>query len=199
MHWLSRRQRDSNDHCHRWVRVVLAAGRFPKVRVLEQMRAVTEIYANFWLNAREKFWIAYYKKYGARLTNLTEGGEGQLGRVVSFETRQKIRLAQLGKKRGPCSDARRRRISEARKGKPQPESVLLALRGRAVSEETRRKIGEANKGHKPSIEARRKMSLAKIGKRKSLETRRRMSLAKMGNDAWRYRKTELQKVEGRCL
>jgi len=76
---------------------------------------------------------------------------------------------------------RRRKISEAKKGKNHP------LFGKHPSEETRRKMSEALKGKNHpmfgkhlSEETRRKMSAIKKGKHKSEETRRKMSEAKKG-------------------
>jgi GIY-YIG catalytic domain len=46
---------------------------------------------------RERYWIQHYRSLGARLTNLSEGCEGQIGMERSEETRQKIR--QAGEKR----------------------------------------------------------------------------------------------------
>lgn len=39
-----------------------------------------------------------------------------LGRIVSEETKEKTRVAMLGKKFGPCSEERKRNISKAKKG-----------------------------------------------------------------------------------
>jgi len=78
---------------------------------------------------------------------------------------------------------RRRKISEAKKGKNHP------LFGKHPSEETRRKMSEALKGEKnplfgkhPSEETRRKMSEAQKGKHPSIETRRKQSEAKKGEN-----------------
>ena len=46
---------------------------------------------------RERYWIQHYRSLGARLTNLSEGCEGQIGMERSEETCQKIR--QAGEKR----------------------------------------------------------------------------------------------------
>jgi len=74
---------------------------------------------------------------------------------------------------------RRRKISEAKKGKNHP------LFGKHPSEETRRKMSEALKGKNHpmfgkhlSEETRRKMSEAKKGKPRSEETRQKMIMAR---------------------
>jgi len=56
--------------------------------------------------------------------------------------------------------------------------------GHKVSEETRRKIGLANKGKKYSQEIRERMRLRSLGKKHSSETRQKMSRAHMGKNTW---------------
>jgi len=70
--------------------------------------------------------------------------------------------------------------------------VLVAsapMQGRVVSEETRRKISEANCGYQHTEEAKRKISAAQVGHKRfpngrSEETKRKISRANMGNTAW---------------
>ncbi len=50
-----------------------------------------------WQKAEQK-WIAYYRAKGARLTNLTDGGDGVLGRKVSKAFRLKVSERTKGKK-----------------------------------------------------------------------------------------------------
>jgi len=49
--------------------------------------------------------------------NLTDGGEGMLGNIPTLETRMKLSVKNKGRKRGPLSDEHRRKIGEANKGK----------------------------------------------------------------------------------
>ena len=65
--------------------------------------------------------------------------------------------------------------------------------GYKMSEETRRKIGEASKGRFFSKEARDKISKVHKGKGKSKETKVRMSNAQKGEKNHRYGKGHLQK------
>lgn len=67
------------------------------------------------------------------------------------------------------SEETRRRMSEANKGEKNPNY------GKIRSEEHKRKIGEGNKGKTMSAESRRKMSEAKKGKTLSKETRLKLS------------------------
>ena len=72
------------------------------------------------------------------------------------------------------SDDTRKKISEANKGRPSP------MKGVTLSEETRRKISEAKKGHIVTDETRRKMAEAMKGKHHTDETRQKISEAMKG-------------------
>ena len=88
------------------------------------------------------------------------------------------------------SDDTRKKISEANKGKSSPR------KGVTLSEETRRKISEARKGLTLSEEHRRKISEALKGGHRSEETRRKMSEAKKGKkhtEEWRRKISEALK------
>jgi group I intron endonuclease len=78
------------------------------------------------------------------LVNLTDGGEGTLGRPPTNK----------GK---PCSNETKRKISTALKGKASPH------KGRTHSDETKRKWSEARKGKVLSDETKQKMSVAQRG------------------------------------
>jgi len=80
----------------------------------------------------EIFWIAYFRKMGCPLTNLTDGGEGTMGRKVSIETRAKIGSSNKGKVRSPELFAK---MSAIRKGKKKG----------AMSTVTRKKLSIAHK------------------------------------------------------
>ena len=80
----------------------------------------------------EKYWIGQFKAWGFKLTNITEGGEGQRGVKFSKETRQKM--------------------SDSRKGfKPKPESILKmkeTIKNRVITDEWRKNMSKSanNKG-----------------------------------------------------
>jgi len=102
----------------------------------------------------ERYWIKYIgrrdKKEGT-LCNLTDGGEGSSGAIYSEETKFKISLA----------------------GKGRP----AWNKGKTLSEEHKRKVGEGRKGKKMSEEAKRKIIKALIGRPCSKETRRKIGAA----------------------
>jgi group I intron endonuclease len=114
--------------------------------------------------------------------NLTDEGEGVAGKIVTDETKAKLRNANLGKK-----------ASLETKAKMSKAGI-----GRICSEETRRKIGAKNKinskgyvksaetieklrllsigrTHTVSEESKVKMRLVKLGRKLSEETKKRMS------------------------
>jgi hypothetical protein len=112
------------------------------------------------------------------LRNLTDGGEGTSGRVVSEETKKK----QSGKMKGRILLGEHKRIvSEANKRR----------KGEIKSEEIRRKMSEANKGEKNSFygkthteETRRKLSELHKGKTVSEQTRKKLGIVSKGRKWW---------------
>jgi hypothetical protein len=143
--------------------------------------------------------ISFWRAASTGLTNRTNGGEGNRGMFVSEETRQKIRLANLGKKQSPETIAKRSASMTGKGygGRPagfkHSEATLAKMRaariGRALSAETREKVRLANLGKKHSAETRAKMSAAHMGNtygtggkglKRSEETRARMSAAQTG-------------------
>lgn len=115
--------------------------------------------------------IFYYKQQNISY-NITNGGEGSKGRIVSFETKQKMSEAKKGK-------------TSNRKGCHLTEETKTKLRiinlGKHHSEETKKKCSEANKGKKFSDETRKKISEAKKGHQVSEETRYKISKNCNGN------------------
>ena len=86
------------------------------------------------------------------------------GRVCSEETRQKISNSLKNKTRHPLSEEHRLKISKANKNKntgPRSEEICQkisnGLKGRKVSEETRRKISETKTGYHYPEEVRIRM------------------------------------------
>ena len=102
-------------------------------------------------NNAEKLIIENFKKTGMNLTNLTDGGEGQCGRIMSEETRKKISESQL--KRG-----------NAWEGKKRPPEIGLKISltktGKKFSIEHKKKLSEAKKGRIIPIQTRIKMSIS---------------------------------------
>lgn len=125
--------------------------------------------------AKEIEFIALYKKFGMCEANLTLGGEGSAGRLVSKETAQKIAKANLGKKawnKGlKCPDISARQLGKKRasawnKGKKGIYSKDALER---MSNAASKKTGELNPffGKQHSEETKRALSNARKGKKLS--------------------------------
>lgn len=111
----------------------------------------------------------FFKVPASQLIFLTNSDHIRLhSKNISEGTRRKMSEAKSGENHPffgkKMSDETRMKISEAQKGK-------------VLSDETKRRISEVKIGHEVSEEARRKMSEAKRGKPKSEEHKRKMSEA----------------------
>ncbi|MGH9024078.1 MAG: NUMOD3 domain-containing DNA-binding protein, partial [Acidimicrobiia bacterium] len=104
----------------------------PEIEVLEEYDRPED------LPEAERFWIAYYRSLGCRLTNLTNGGDGASGRTLTSDAR--ARIAAANKARGPISEETRRRMSESHRGRRGP-----------MAEERRLKISKA-RGGRPFVD-----------------------------------------------
>lgn len=115
--------------------------------------------------------IAEYRARGVELTNRTRGGHGAAGRVITKETRERMRLAQLGK---TLSLEHRRKLSKSHKGQ------VPWAKGRSMPESTRQKLREANLGKRASPETRAKISAKLKGRVVSPETREKLRASMTG-------------------
>lgn len=146
-------------HRQSWIK---SMGCAPEMIVLEEVD-------DCWADA-EQWWISYFRFLGARLTNLTIGGEGTPGyslpisarqkiaiansrRIISEETRAKIALAGTGRRH---SEETKAKIGAVHRGKVVSEETKLKLRARRVSEEAKEKL----RNRVISEETRLKMSIA---------------------------------------
>ena len=116
------------------------------------------------LNKWEMFYIKEYNTKTPNGYNLTDGGEGSLGYIVSEETRKKISENTKGEK-NPFY------------GKHHSKETIEKLKNKIVSEETRKKMSEARKGKEPWMkgkhhteDAKKKLSEVRKGKHNSPET-----------------------------
>jgi hypothetical protein len=64
----------------------------------------------------EQYWISQFKTWGFDLVNFSDGGESfMLGKKHSKESRQKMSLSQLGKKKPSHSEETKQKLSKATK------------------------------------------------------------------------------------
>ncbi len=164
-----------SDHCakarmgarktyvHSWIRSLLNSGHKPAFNVLAVVPPTGD-----W-RLVEKFWIAAFRAHGARLTNVTPGGDtGPIGYRHSAETRKRMSEWQIGRK---MSLQARQKIGECKRGKP-------------LSSEHKAKISKSLNGYKRSLEVRRNMSNAQRGRTFSPEHRAKLSAAHLGKATW---------------
>lgn len=119
------------------------------------------------LNKKEQYWISFFDAMKCGY-NSTSGGEG--GRIISNETKEKIRIGHLGRKsplRGvPRSEETKRKISETKTGRRSPSTILLnkSRTGIPHTKEHNKKISKALLGTKNSF----------FGRKHSEETKERI-------------------------
>jgi group I intron endonuclease len=113
--------------------------------------------------------------------NVTEGGEGMNGYIMSESHREAIRARVSGV---PKSAEHRAKIALAKTGsKASAETkakMSLARRGKAHSPEWVRQQALTTTGRPKSLEHRAKLSIAKTGQKASAETRAKLSALKKG-------------------
>jgi len=87
-HW----KRESEDDTWKanWFRCLIEAGECFIMEIVEVVPS-----GGNWAEA-ERRWIKYYRDMGCDLTNLSDGGEGEPGRVLSQESRDKLSRSLIG-------------------------------------------------------------------------------------------------------
>lgn len=84
-HW-SNKCIKRKDYCHNWIRNLISSNLLPQIVVLEDVK----IKDKKLLDEAEIRLISFFKRLGYKLVNMTEGGHGSLGRIISESTRKKI-------------------------------------------------------------------------------------------------------------
>jgi group I intron endonuclease len=134
------------------------------------------------LNEKEIFWIKELKSFGDGM-NCNAGGNGNVGRKCSEETKKKISQGNLGKKQ---SDETKKKIAEASKGRSHivtqdvKDKISRSKQGQQVSDETKQKISKFNKGKILSEEHKNKIKESSLGKKMSEEAKKNISNGKKG-------------------
>lgn len=135
---------------------------------------------------REKYYIGYFDSFSGGY-NMTTGGDGCEGHVCSDETKKKLSISN---KKENCSKKTLLAKSVSHLGSKNH------MYGKKHSEETKRKISEANKGRgRPhSIEAKEKISLSRKGIKMSDKQKITLSETRRGKDNPFFGKTQSQEV-----
>lgn len=114
------------------------------------MDLLDEIPASEW-QFWEREYLRVFRMIGMDLVNLTAGGDGTSGWIVTPETRAKISAAHMGVLKGPCSPEVRANMSAAQRGatrSPAQRAANEARRGVPWSA-ARRAAFENGKGINP--------------------------------------------------
>ena len=194
-HFRPSQWKSARTHKQRWIRKTIKNGKTPIIFILFS----TQVIDDEELSAAEVYWINYFRENGSNLTNATLGGEGAPGRQHTEDAKEKISASRRGKPTTlghKHSEESKKKMSNAKKGrtltKEHKEKISESLVGNkralgykhteefknrksqmAISEETRRKMSEAQQGRKHSPETRLKMSVA-AKKREALKKRKNM-------------------------
>lgn len=86
-----------------WIRSLTKKGLEPKIDLLD---------IGEW-SEDEIYWIAQFKSWGFRLVNLTDGGDGTIGRVCTPKTKKLLSKIMTGKK---ASEETKKKLSLAHRG-----------------------------------------------------------------------------------
>ena len=109
------------------------------------------------------------------LVNLTNGGEGSSGRIVTSEARAHVSMRHRGKKLSLEHAAKLKASNIGRKLSEEHRTKLIAARHSSpASPATRAKLSAANLGRIPPPDAIAKTAAANRGKKRSPETRAKM-------------------------
>jgi len=116
--------------------------------------------------------IRSLKQAGLKLANMTEGGEGTVGRVVTEESRLNYRISRLGEKNPMHGKSHNDVIKEkirlasiVNHAKPEvKEKIKKALTGLIRTDEVKERIRQSRIGTKRSEETKAKLSALKKGR-----------------------------------
>lgn len=111
---------------------------------------------------RERRWILLLRHTNPNACNLSDGGDGAPGLIISPETRAKLSASLKGKIRTPEHCANLSASKKGKKRKPRTDETRAKLSAIAKnrSPETRAKYSESNRNRVVSPETRTRMSVA---------------------------------------
>jgi group I intron endonuclease len=133
------------------------------------------------LNELEIYYIELFQCFNNKHgLNIRSGGDS--GGKLSEETKNKLKLLNIGKKK---SEETKKKMSESHKGRP------------PVSCETRKKMSEAQKGKKHSPETIEKLRLINTGRKMSDEQKEKLRIAQIGKTyktGWHHTEEAKRKI-----
>ena len=151
------------------------ASHLASIGMCVEVRMVESGMTNIEALSKEEQRIKFWRAIGVVLTNRNDGGRGA-GKIIAASTREKLRLANLGKKASEETRAKMRASQKARKNK-----AIGRPKGFRHAPETIKKIAQSTQGSAVSDERREHLRQFNLGKRHSAETKRKMSIARIGN------------------
>ena len=141
-------EKGRKEHVYNWINKVKDSGDKVKLIIIEDNLTWDES------SEREIYYIAHYRSLGFDLTNMTSGGDGRPGYVISKETREKIGKYHKGK---VLSEETKQKIRDAKIGKK-------------VSDETKAKISKSTRNISPKGSSRQKYAMTDEVKAKIRQT-----------------------------
>jgi len=149
------------------------------IRPVDIIKCVTLTDFKKELNKLEMYYINIFKTTNKDIGyNLTNGGGGCTGRILSETTKKKISDSKIGEKNPMYG----KKWSSAKR--IQMKNLMTAENnhnyGKPLSEKTKQKLSNALKNREISIETRKKISESMIGIKKTDEMRKKLSESKKG-------------------
>lgn len=208
---VARAQSGEKSYKSSWILQLLKADLYPIIEVLEETGEEN------WSELEEE-WIAKCLADGARLTNLSDGGEDPPNWTGTKQSPEHIRKRVEARQKNNTywhSERTKKKMSETKKGtatgKDNPfygkihseeskRKMSVSSMGQVAwnkgiphTEETKEKLRLANAGRVHTEEAKLKMSLAQLGKTHTEETKGKLRLANIGKTHTKETKGKLSK------
>jgi hypothetical protein len=134
----------------------------------------------------ECFWIEYFRQLGFDLQNKNGGGGGV--NIQNELTKYKISIGNKGK-----IVSQETKLKMSQRIYSEETKLKMSLAKQNMSQETKNKISQNNKGRKYTQESKNQMSISSKGKPKSQEHRNQMSLAHKGKILSQQTKDKMSK------
>lgn len=157
-----------NHRCN-GIRALLRKGLSPTIDL------ITEVEGNG--AGAERAYIKWLRSKGVDLWNGSDGGEGNPGWVATPETRKRFSESRLA---SPFREETRKRLTWFAQHQVCSEATREKHRQHRHSKETKRKIGDRNRGKIISTETRQKIRQTRLGTHLSENAKRKLSLALTG-------------------
>jgi len=93
---LSRPSAKHSAHCLNWERSLEKRGLKKEIVILQELSGLTDDEANQIMGVVETGWISYFRNAGYDLTNITNGGQGSVGRKLSEKSKSKLSKSRKG-------------------------------------------------------------------------------------------------------